>query len=516
MTIQEGGEDAIFVKEPVESCTPPLDSSSSSKPWKGMTPNSEVTTQLSTGRPCDSAGQSFCDGVLWDREDLVKAVRDEQLQCRADVATLQARCSSLERQLQAAVDRIDRSAAACRVPMLVGSQPEMRRLLPGPGWLASMRVGGSACSASAPAPSGTPPPDAADVALLSAPRMLAAQPTQDLLVLCSKVEALEKTLSTDVEMLKVKVVEVQGNYSGSIAKLDAALDAARTGIAGLARDLHYDKEARKKVYSDMSVLAKDVGKQVVGPALKRTELELRAESQKFIHEEVAKLQVAVDSRCQLVLAELRGSVAQKPARQLEFGPRDKEESAPPEIESSGPKTLAHWLPENTDGDVQSCKQMLVQLRVFEHMAVGGSTPDDLVSRPTTRFLHRVVVAIKHATGYPQGILEDWPRPDEAKVDFVQKVWDSVSQTLSLQDLEFRAQDVLRCTNRKQTRRLLQLLAIAASKERGDIRRTPCTALDVSQSLLRASSDLPLSPLPARSPALQALQNEKAATSVCWH
>jgi len=123
--------------------------------------------------------------------------------------------------------------------------------------------------------------------------MLAAQPTQDLLVLCSKVEALEKTLSDDVEMLKVKVVEVQGNYSGSIAKLDAALDAARTGIAGLARDLHYDKEARKKVYSDMSILAKDVGKQVVGPALKRTEVELRAESQKFIHEEVAKLQVAL-------------------------------------------------------------------------------------------------------------------------------------------------------------------------------------------------------------------------------
>jgi len=112
MTIQEGGEDAIFVKEPVESCTPPVDSSSSSKPWKGMTPNSEVTTQLSTGRPCDSAGQSFCDGVLWDREDLVKAVRDEQLQCRADVATLQARCSSLERQLQTRIP--GEAAARCR------------------------------------------------------------------------------------------------------------------------------------------------------------------------------------------------------------------------------------------------------------------------------------------------------------------------------------------------------------------------------------------------------------------
>lgn len=105
----------------------------------------------------------------------------------------------------------------------------------------------------------------------------------------------------------------------------------------------------------------------------------------------------------------------------------------------------------------------------------------------------------------QGILEDWPEPLDAKLDFVKRVWDSISTTLCLQDTDFKAVDVLHCTNRQRTRRLLQLLAIAAAKERGLQRHTP-------RPLLMPPS-LPLHSTPAQEPPQCP---SPTATSVCWH
>jgi len=306
-----------------------------------------------------------------------------------------------------------------------------------------------------------------------------------------------------------KVQDLEESHTASIGKLEAALDAARTGIARLARELHWEKEERKRVLSDVNALAQDLGNRVVGPTLDKVTKELKTELTTMTSLESAKLQRSIDSRVQLVIAELRGGTEANPGPQP--GPINLSAN------TVCGRSLKEWLPEYADGDAESTKSMLMHLRVFEHMAVGGSTPDDLVSRPTTRFLHRVVVAIKHATGYPQGILEDWPGPAEAKVDFVRKVWDSVATTLGLQGMEFNAQDVLRCTNRKQTRRLLQLLAIAASKERGWLRRTPRLQNASSPpSVFGGHSELPLTTLPASAHPDGAPSESNAATSVCWH
>lgn len=52
-------------------------------------------------------------------------------------------------------------------------------------------------------------------------------------------------------------------------KLDAALDAARTGIARLARQVHYDREERSKALSNIRELADDIGSKVVMPTLEQ-------------------------------------------------------------------------------------------------------------------------------------------------------------------------------------------------------------------------------------------------------
>mmetsp|Transcript_138467 Transcript_138467/g.359853 ORF Transcript_138467/g.359853 Transcript_138467/m.359853 type:complete len:587 (-) Transcript_138467:325-2085(-) len=326
------------------------------------------------------------------------------------------------------------------------------------------------------------------------------------------LETLHSTMAISVDApqdgpaFAQKLQNLEESHNDAVTKLDAALDAARTGIARLARELHWEKEERKRVLSDVNALAKDLGNRVVGPTLDKVAKELRSEMNTVIGLESAKLQRAIDSRVQLVIAELRGGT--EAGVGLEISPINLSAN------TVCGRSLKEWLPENADGDVESTKSMLMHLRVFEHMAVGGSTPDDLVSRPTTRFLHRVVVAIKHATGYPQGILEDWPGPAEAKVDFVRKVWDSVATTLGLQGMEFNAQDVLRCTNRKQTRRLLQLLAIAASKERGWLRRMPGIQMSTPTGCNEVA--LPSSTVPVAAHSEVASSESNVATSACWH
>lgn len=408
------------------------------------------------------------------QEDPIAAIHQRQVRCFADVAALGIRCSALERDLEAVSSRTDLVAAAVstRAPMLVASRPACP---PAAAHLASV------CAAV--------PSSCKQVS--SAFRI--GEPNLD--TLGERVDELACLQTDGLKVLRRRMDEIEGKYKVSVNKLEAALDAARTGIAGLARDLHYDKEARKKVYGDLTMLAQDIGKAVVGPAMLEAEKNLRAKTLQIVNDAANKMKVSIDSRFQLMIAELRGEAT--------VGCERLQATCP----TKG-KSLSDWLPEAVDGDVAATKHMLMQLKVFEHMAVGGSTPDDFVSRPTTRFLHRVVVAIKHATGYPIGILEDWPGPAEAKVDFVQRVWDSVSNTLGLQDLEFKAQDVLRCTNRRQTRRLLQLLSLAALQERRNVRDVTSerTNFDFLHNM-----DLPLSTLPSGG-----VEHEDAATSVCWH
>lgn len=540
---------------------PSPDRSPERKQWKGITPSS-ATTMLCSSRQGESS-RSFSDGLLWERLDspphidVVRQLKEQQGRCSADVAALEARVISFEQHVLAASERMEQAAISCRVPILVGEQPLMRRVAisrshfttqtarPEPDVFEALRTHFEEIDEIRAQEVLAISKRLRDLAEQQSSLMTRLEVAPDMSALSKRLadlEAVHSTLTTKPEILSElsslskRLADLEALQSDPVAKpsrgappdgsafaqqfrileesqlevvtkLEAALDAARTGIARVARELHWEKEERKRVLSDVNSLAQDLGNRVVGPTLDKATKDLKSELNASMAVEAAKLQRAIDSRVQLVIAELRGGT------EANLGP----ETGPINLSANTVcgRSLKEWLPENADGDIESTKSMLMHLRVFEHMAVGGSTPDDLVSRPTTRFLHRVVVAIKHATGYPQGILEDWPGPAEAKVDFVRKVWDSVATTLGLQGMDFNAQDVLRCTNRKQTRRLLQLLAIAASKERGWLRRTPRLQMPSPPSGF-GNGDLPLSTLPVGSHPEGAPSESNAATSICWH
>eukprot|EP00443_Scrippsiella_acuminata_P043842 CAMPEP_0115176100 /NCGR_PEP_ID=MMETSP0270-20121206/4699_1 /TAXON_ID=71861 /ORGANISM="Scrippsiella trochoidea, Strain CCMP3099" /LENGTH=577 /DNA_ID=CAMNT_0002588997 /DNA_START=115 /DNA_END=1848 /DNA_ORIENTATION=+ len=505
--------------------------------------------------------------------DAIRQLKEQQARCRADVTAMEGRLISFEKKLLAASERMAQATHAGRVPILIGEQQPMRRVSITRSASAtqgarvqcdvvdifrtdlhrleerhsqemsvlSKRLRGLTEQHNSLMAKLEATPDVAVLSarladveavqrgvaakldvlselpslshrlaelevLQSAPQMTPEAPL--VMSMLSKrlanLEALHHTSPTqdddrfDGSPYMQKLQELEESHYLAVTKLEAALAAARRNIARLVRELHWEREDRKQVLSDVHSLAQDLG------ILGRVAKELRSEMKAAIAQESAKQQRAIDSRMQLVIAELQGGTEAS----IGLEPASINLSTTPE------GSLTDWLAKHADGDIESTKSMLMHLCVFEHMAVGGSTPNDLLSRPTIRFLHRVVVAIKHATGYPPGILEDWPGPAEAKVDFIRKVWDSVATTLGLEGTEFKAQDVLHCTNRKQTRRLLQLLAIAASKERGWLRRMPGIQMSTPTGCNEVA--LPSSTVPVAAHSEVASSESNVATSACWH
>lgn len=364
-----------------------------------------------------------------DTDDLVQAMRklkEVQDNSLAGIAALHARLVACEQQLVSASKQADLAAASSRVPMLIAEQPRMPQLVA--------------------------QPMVADTSSEAAPATPMAGASQDgTLIGRQEVAAFFKRLS-----------DLEETQADEFDALHDANNATRTGMERLARDLQIERAERREMQAHMQHLAG------LGPSFERFQKDLKSELAELIRESAANVKVDVSSRSQLVMVELRGELQRA---SVASSPTDST------TEPATTVSLREWLPQDSDGNVAATTSMLKHLGVFDNMdllAPGGGLPEQLVARPNTRFVHRAVISIKHSTGYPQGVLENWPEPHEAKLDFINKVWSSIVVTLNLHDTDFDAEGVLKCTDRKGTRRLLQLLAIAASMERGQQRQPGLT------------------------------------------
>mmetsp|Transcript_89616 Transcript_89616/g.252855 ORF Transcript_89616/g.252855 Transcript_89616/m.252855 type:complete len:498 (+) Transcript_89616:98-1591(+) len=365
--------------------------------------------------------------------DVIMQMREDQSRCSAEVSHLRARMGLLEQRLLATSAEVRVAAASCHVPLLVGQMPQMRRVSP------------PACSSLSPKDATVP----------------------DIEALSRQLRASKELQSADVEALRRQMKELHHAHESQTVRLEEALDAARTGIAHLARDLHYDKQERQRIFSEIGALAADIGGKVVGPSLDRARIELKAQIMNKVVEETARLEVVLASRIQGMMA-----VLQNEARHPHGEPTP--EAAEDEqllVDRACETTLREYRPENADGEVRSTKLMLMHFGVFERLTLGATAPEDLVTRPTFRFVQQVIQVISSETGYP-GKVPDLPDLKDEKVRFLEDLWLRLTSTLGLQDIEFKGEDVVRCMNRGRTRRFLQLLLIAAAKERTLMRVAP--------------------------------------------
>lgn len=350
--------------------------------------------------------------------DLIRQLAEDQGRCSSDVAALHARLLALEQQVLSTADRLDIAAASSRMPMVISEGPSMSRLIANSG------------------------PEIESTAMAVADAGL--------------VEAGARLTDQEAAVVRKRLEDLEEVHSDDVGGLRDAIEATREGMARLARDLQIERNELVETQRDVQSLA------LIGPSIDRFQKTLKAELMDMIRDSVSSAQAAVNSRVQLTLIELREEVQRTPRELVDAGQLN--------ARSGAARSLNEWLPQETDGNIAATKSMLTYLGVFDGMMDGFGSPDTLVARPNFRFVHRAIIAIKQATGYPSGILEDWPDPYDAKLDFLKQVWSSVASALDLTDLDFDAVGVLKCTNRDGTRRLLQLLAIAASKERGLQRR----------------------------------------------
>jgi hypothetical protein len=114
--------------------------------------------------------------------------------------------------------------------------------------------------------------------------------------------------------------------------------------------------------------------------------------------------------------------------------------------------------------VELTEFILSQLVELQHLNK-KRTPQELLARPPPKFVHDVAVLVGKATGFLPGLSEHWPEPREEKVDLLQHIADSCASALGLDTIDFDPSDVLKGKEVEKTLRLLQLLGIAASREK---------------------------------------------------
>jgi len=283
-------------------------------------------------------------------------------------------------------------------------------------------------------------------------------------------------MSKQLQLFGARLEEIEMSQVLGSGNLDVSLEAVHTGLARLAREVHSEREERRKAVAGLhhvvEHLAEDITKKITGSTLMAVQQTLSADINSVFADKSNQLCADVHARLQLMAAELRG--------EFHRSPRANDDDSGKQSGSGA--SVLDCLPEKTNGDLAITKAMLTQMQVFDHMAKVDTSFEQLLERPNLRTVHRIVVAMKRATGFPAGILEDWPDTTDAKRAFLAQVWINITRSLDLRkkEQEFNSSDILQCTHRQRTRRLLQLLAIAAAREQGVRRRrshtkqNPCT------------------------------------------
>jgi len=93
------------------------------------------------------------------------------------------------------------------------------------------------------------------------------------------------------------------------------------------------------------------------------------------------------------------------------------------------------------------------------------TPQELLSRPPPKFVHDVAVLVRQVTGFLPALSDIWPDGREEKLDLLQHISDTCAAAMGMDSVDFDPADVLKGKEVEKTLRLLQLIAVGASRDK---------------------------------------------------
>jgi len=130
------------------------------------------------------------------------------------------------------------------------------------------------------------------------------------------------------------------------------------------------------------------------------------------------------------------------------------------------KPLSEYGPEDVQNSPETTEALLGQLIRWEGLCGGKTrkTALELLTRPPPKFLLDVTISMKKMTGFPPNIEEDWPESRDGKLARFQSIADTVAEALGT-TIDFEPADILKGKEVSKTLHLLQLLAVAAAKQK---------------------------------------------------
>jgi len=129
------------------------------------------------------------------------------------------------------------------------------------------------------------------------------------------------------------------------------------------------------------------------------------------------------------------------------------------------KPLHEYGPEDISDTPETTAVLLGKLIQLEALGGKNKKPLDLLTRPPPKFVLDVTWEVKKTTGFPASVENDWPDEREGKLARLQDIADAVGSALSVPVDFFDPADVLKGKSVPKTLRLMQLLAIAAGRQK---------------------------------------------------